>query len=73
MISLVNLFYVHTFMTFCVRLVRCVLDATGMLPSMDDVYVHCVVPLFPLSGAWVLCLTIFASFFHHKFNRNYSL
>lgn len=32
--------YIHLRL-FCVRLVRCVLDATGMLPSMDDVYVHC--------------------------------
>lgn len=32
--------YVHLRL-FCVRLVRCVLDATGMLPSVDDVYVHC--------------------------------
>lgn len=39
MIMLANLFCVHLY--FCVRLVRCVLDATGMLPSMDDVYVHC--------------------------------
>lgn len=40
MIMLANLFCVHLY-DFCVRLVRCVLDATGMLPSMDDVYVHC--------------------------------
>ena len=45
--------YVHLRL-FCVRLVRCVLDATGMLPSVDDVYVHCGPPPSTIWGMTIM-------------------
>lgn len=46
--------YTYIYDFFCVRLVRCVLDATGMLPSVDDVYVHCGPPPSTIWGMTIM-------------------
>lgn len=58
--------YVHLRL-FCVRLVRCVLDATGMLPSVDDVYVHCGPPPSTIWGM-TINVSVFASFFKFHYS-----
>lgn len=68
-ILLVKIYFVYVHLRlFCVRLVRCVLDATGMLPSVDDVYVHCGPPPSTIWGM-TINVSVFASFF--KFHYSY--